>query len=86
MLAPHVVLPSLASSFRPPQAYSLSDVCPSPFMAQGPSLFCSPHTWLGPVAVCLICARGYAGWAVHVIHLCLGTLTQRVFVFFSAVA
>ena len=79
MLAPHVVLPSLTSSFRPWLADSPSDVCPSPFMVEGPSFFCSPHTWLRPVAVCVICALDYAGWAAHVIHLCLGTRTQRFF-------
>ena len=46
-----------------------------------------PHTRLGRAAVCLISALGHAGWAAHVIHLCLGTRTQRVFFFwFAAVA
>ena len=82
MLAPHAVLPSLTSSCIPPMADCPSDVCPSPLMAEGPSFCCSPHTWLRRAAVCVICALGHAGWAAHVIHLCLGTRTQRVLFFF----
>ena len=59
-----------------------SDVCPSPFRAEGPSFFCPPQTWLGRVAVCVICALGYAGWAAQVIHLCLCMRTQLFFVCF----
>ena len=77
MLAPHVVFASLTSSFRPPMAECPSDVCPSPLMAEGLSFCCIPHTRLGRVAACAICALGHAGWAAHVIHLCLGTRTQR---------
>ena len=29
--------------------------------------------------MCVICALGHAGWAARVIHLCLGTITQRFF-------
>ena len=50
-----------------------------------PGVFLSavpPHTLLGRVAVCVIRALGHAGWGAHVIHLCLGTRTQRaLFVF-----
>ena len=42
MLAPHVVLPSLTSSFRPHMAECPSDVCPSPLMAEGLCFCCSP--------------------------------------------
>ena len=31
--------------------------------------------------MCVICALGHAGWAAQVIHLCLGTRTQRVLFF-----
>ena len=79
MLGTHVVLPSLTSSFRPRMAECPSHVFPSPLMAEGPSFCCSPHTWPGRVAVYVICALGLAGWAAHVIHLCLGTRTHRVF-------
>ena len=41
-----------------------------------------PHRWLGRVAVCVIRALDHAGWAAHVIHLCLGTRTQRALFFF----
>ena len=78
-LAPLVVLPSLMSSCRPGMADCPSDVCPSPLMAEGPSFCCSPHTWLGRAAVCVICALGHAGWAAHVIHPCLSTRTQPLF-------
>ena len=84
MLAPPAVLPSLTSSCIPPIAHCPSDVCPSPLMVEGPSLCCSPHTWLGRAAVCVIRALGNAGWAAHVFHLCLCTRTQRVFFFWLA--
>ena len=80
--APPAVLPSLTSSCIPPMAHCPSGVCPSPLMAEGPSFCCSPHTWLGLAAVCVICTLGHAGWAAHVFHLCLGTGTQRVLFFF----
>ena len=88
LLAPHAVLPSLTSSCIPPDADCPSDVSPLPLMAEGPSFCCSPHTWVRRAAVCVICTLGHAGWAAHVIHLCLGTGTQRVLVFllFAAVA
>ena len=82
MLAPPAVLPSLTSSCIPPMAHCPSDVCPSPLMVEGPSFCCSPHTWLGRAAVCVICALGHAGWAAHVFHLRLCTRTQRVLCFF----
>ena len=82
MLAPLAVLPSLTLFCIPPIADGPSDVCPSPLMAEGPSFCCSPHTWLGRAVVCVICALGHAGWAAHVIHMCLGTRTQRVLFFF----
>ena len=82
MLAPPAVLPSLTSSCIPPMAHCSSDVCPSPLMVEGPSSCCSPHTWLGRAAVCVICALGHAGWAAHVFHLRLCTRTQRVLCFF----
>ena len=69
-----VVVQSLPSMAEGP-----SDVCPSHFLAQGPSLFCPRHTWLGRIAVCVICALGYAGWAALVIYLRLGTRTQRFY-------
>ena len=81
MLAPLAVLPSLTLSCIPPMADCPSDVCPSPFMVEGPSFGCSPHTWLGRAAVCVICSLGHTGWAAHVFHLCLCTRTQRVFFF-----
>ena len=82
MLAPPAVLPSLTSSGIPPVAHCPSDVCPSPLMVEGPSFWCSPHTWLGRAAVCVICALGHAGWAAHVFYLRLCTRTQRVLCFF----
>ena len=81
MLAPPAVLRSLTSSCIPPMAHCPSDICSSPVMAEGPSFCCSPHTWLGRAAVCVICALGHAGWAAHEFHLCLGTRTLRVFFF-----
>ena len=82
-LPPQVVLLSLTSSYRPQMADCPSDVGPPHFLAKGPSFCCSPHTWLGRVAVCMICALGLAGSAAHVIHQCLDTRTQRVlFLFF----
>ena len=81
LLGPHVVSRSLTSSCRPRMTDCPSNACPSPFMAESPSFCCSPYTLLGRVAVCVICALGHAGWAAHVIHLCLGTSTRRV-VFF----
>ena len=89
MLAPPAVVPSLTSSCIPPRAHCPSDVCRSPLMAEGPSCCCSPHTWLGRAAVCVIFALGHAGWAAHVFHLCSCTRTQRVLFFlfwFAAVA
>ena len=82
MLARPAVLPFLTSSCIPLMAHCPSDVCPSPLMAEGPSFCCSPHTWLGRAAVCVICAHGHAGWATHVFHLCLGTRTLHVLFFF----
>ena len=84
MLAPPAVLPSLTSSCIPPMAHCPSDVRPSPPLAEGPSFSCSPHTWLGRAAECVICALGHAGWAAPVFHLCLCTRTQRVFFFWWA--
>ena len=86
MRARHAVQLSLISSFRPRHPwYGPSAVCPSPFLAEGPSFTCPRHTCLGRVAMCVICALGYAGWAAHVIHLYLCTRTQH-FGFFAAVA
>ena len=48
-----------------------SDVGCSPFVAEGPSFFCPRHTWLGRIAVCLICALCYGGWAALVFYLIL---------------
>ena len=80
MRAPHAVQPSLMSSFGPRQPwYGPSEVCPSPFPAEGPSFICPRHTWLGRVAMCVICALGYARWAAHVTDLCLCTRTQPFF-------
>ena len=60
------------------------DVCPSPFLAEGPSLFGPPHTWLWRVALCVICALGYAGWAAQLITcVCAGKHSRF---FFAAVA
>ena len=81
ILAPPAVLPSLTTSGIPPMAHCPSVVCPSTLLAEGPSFCCSPHTWLGHAAVCVICALGHAGCAAHVFHLCLCTRTQRVFFF-----
>ena len=50
---------------------------PRVFLSAVPS-----HTSLGRVAVSVIRALGHAGWATHVIHLCLGTRTQRALVVF----
>ena len=88
MLAPPAVLPSLTSSCIPPMAHCASDVYPSPLMAEAPSFCCSPHTWLGRIAVCVICALGHARWAAHVFHLCLGqkNTARVVFVFFCCAA
>ena len=52
MLAPHVVLPYLTSSLRPHMAGFLSDVCPSPLMAEGLSFCCSPP-YLARACCCL---------------------------------
>ena len=85
MRAPHAVQPSLMSSIKPRGPwFGPSEVSPSPFLAEGPSFIYPRHTWPGLVAMCVICALGYAGWAAHVIHLCLCTRTQRVF--YSAMA
>ena len=78
MREPPAVELSLMSSFRRRNPwFGPSDLCPSPFSAEGPSFICPRHTWLGCVAMCVICALGYAGWATHAIHLCLCTRTQR---------
>ena len=82
MLAPPALLPSWTSSCIPPMAHCPSDVCPSPLIVEGPSFCCSPNTWLGRAAVCVICALGHAGWAANVFHLRLCTRTQRVLCFF----
>ena len=69
MRATHVVLPSLTSLLQssPSPAGGPFNVCPSPFLAEGPSFFCPPHTWFGGVALCVICTLGYAGWAAQLI-------------------
>ena len=80
--APHAVQPSLILSFRPRHPwYGPSEVCPSPFSDEGPSFICPRHTWLRRVAMCVICALGYAGWAAHVFDLCVCTRTQCLLFF-----
>ena len=55
MRALHAVQPSSTTSFRGRHAWHRpSDVCPSPLLAEGPSFICPRHTWLGPVAMCVI--------------------------------
>ena len=52
MRAPHAVQPSLMSSFRARHPlYGPSELCPSPFSAEGPSFTCLRHTWLGRAAM-----------------------------------
>ena len=54
MRAPQAVQPSLMSSFRPRHPwYGPSDVCPSPFLAEGPSFICPRDRWFGRVAIWL---------------------------------
>ena len=77
MLAPHVISPSLTSFLGPHMAVCPSDVCPSPLM---------PRVFLSAVRPHMIGASGQAGWAAHVIHLCLGTRTQRALFSFCVCA
>ena len=41
----------------PSLAEGSSAVCPSPFPAEAPSFFCYHHSWLGRIAVFVICAQ-----------------------------